>query len=100
MNIKFTNCYSSDGQVVSVQKNDSGSIPIRDTDCKVFSAMQGHWTAAFYDAITWPTEYINFIVNSVKIVNMPHTLIVNIPYLEGGKQSQYYTNWKLFRVSW
>ena len=35
----------SDRQVVSGKDcsvNDSGSLPTRDTDCKVFSAMQGH----------------------------------------------------------
>ena len=37
---------------------------------KVFSAVQGHCTAAFYDANTGPTEFIS-IVNSVKMVNMP-----------------------------
>ena len=27
---------------------------------------------AFYDAITGPTEFIIFLVNSVKMVNMPY----------------------------
>ena len=61
-------------QVVSVtdcSRNDSGSLPTRDNVCRLFSAMQGHYTATFYDAVTVPTEFIISIVNSVKIVNMP-----------------------------
>ena len=38
---------------------------------QAFGAMQGYCTATFYDAITGLTEFIIFIVNSVKIVNMP-----------------------------
>ena len=36
---------------------------------QVFSAVQGHCTVAFYDAITGPPEFIISIVNSVKMVN-------------------------------
>ena len=39
---------------------------------QVLSAVQGQCTAAFYDAITGPTEFIISIVNSVKMVNMPY----------------------------
>ena len=48
--------------------------------------MQGHWTAAFYDAVTGPTEFIISIVNSVKMVNMPQA---RLPHLELGKQTRY-----------
>ena len=64
----------SDGQVISgtdCSVNGSSSIHTRDTWLQVFSAMQGHWLLAFYDAITGPTEFIISLVNSVKIVNMP-----------------------------
>ena len=45
---------------------------------QVFSAVQGHCAAAFYDAITGPTEFIISIVNSVKIVNV-HGLGMTTP---------------------
>ena len=37
---------------------------------QLFSAVQGYCAAAFYGAITGPTEFIISVVNSVKIVNM------------------------------
>ena len=41
---------------------------------------------AFYDDITGPTEFIIFIINSVKIVNMPKAWV---PIRGGGKESRY-----------
>ena len=49
---------------------------------QVFSAVQGHCTTAFYDAITVPTEFIISVVNSVKVVNMP---LAWVPLLKEGK---------------
>ena len=40
-------------------------------ECRFSVTVQGHCTGAFYDAITGPTEFINSIVNSVTMVNMP-----------------------------
>ena len=40
-------------------------------EMQVFSAVQGHCTDAFYDAITGHTKFIISIVNSLKIVKMP-----------------------------
>ena len=52
---------------------------------QVFSAVQGHCTAAFYDAITGLTEFIS-IVNSVKMLNMPAGMT---PIPKGGNKSWY-----------
>ena len=52
--------HHSDGQVIS----GTSSSP---TWMQVFSAVQGHCPAAFYDVITGQTEFIS-IVNSVKMV--------------------------------
>ena len=44
-------------------------LPTRDTDCKIFSAMLSHCTAAYYDAITGPTEFI-ITTYSLSIANV------------------------------
>ena len=49
-----------------------------------FNAVQGHCTAAFYDAITGPTEFIISVVNSLKMVNIP---LAWLPLLDGRKES-------------
>ena len=70
--------HGNDDQVISGADcciNVSGSLPTRDTDCRVMFRFSVQCKVielpAFYDVITGPTEFIISIVNWVKIVNMP-----------------------------
>ena len=63
--------YHSDGHVVSGTDSSVNGASSSPAWIQVFSAAQGHCTAAFYDAFTGPTEFIISIVNSVKMVNFP-----------------------------